>query len=195
MVSEAGEIGEIMHVSAARRLAVMAVLALILGACGNAANAEAENDSDVVAAETEPSHDESEDGHDEAEHSDEAFAFGEPAEPEDVDRTIEVEAKDDLSFEPNAFGVEAGETIQFVVTNSGSIPHDFTLGDQAAQDAHEEEMSEGGMEHSDPNAIVLEPGETKSLTWKFTEAGTVLIGCHQPGHYGGGMTGTIEVKA
>jgi len=32
------------------------------------------------------------------------------------------------------------------------------------------------------NQIGLKPGETKSLTWRFTEAGEVLYGCHEPGH-------------
>ena len=50
-------------------------------------------------------------------------------------------------------------------------------------------------DHTDPNVVVLEAGETKELTWKFTESGTVLIGCHQPGHYAAGMKGSVEVGA
>lgn len=30
--------------------------------------------------------------------------------------------------------------------------------------------------------------------WTFTEPGTVLIGCHQPGHYSAGMKGTVTVE-
>lgn len=45
----------------------------------------------------------------------------------------------------------------------------------------------------EPNAVVLDPGETKEVTWKFTVAGTFLIGCHQPGHYDAGMVGSITV--
>ena len=59
------------------------------------------------------------------------------------------------------------------------------------------EMMENGetMSHDDPNAVVLAAGETKELTWRFSEAGTVLIGCHQPGHYAAGMTGTVVVDS
>lgn len=68
-------------------------------------------------------------------------------------------------------------------------------GDEAMQQEHEEEMLEmSGMSMlEEPNAVVLAPGDTKDLTWTFTEPGTVLIGCHQPGHYSAGMTGTITV--
>lgn len=187
-----------MQLKTARWLAIVAILAMALGACGTPSNAAAESDGDqgVEVSDSDESHDEAEDDNvEEADHSEDRFAFGEPAEPSDADRVIEVDASDDLTFGPDTFEVSAGETIQFVITNIGAITHDFTIGDEEAQEAHEEEMAEGGMEHSEPNAVVLEPGETKTLTWKFTEAGTVLVGCHQPGHYAGGMTGVIEVEA
>ncbi|MEX1125622.1 MAG: hypothetical protein WD895_07820 [Acidimicrobiia bacterium] len=42
--------------------------------------------------------------------------------------------------------VRAGETITFRIVNDGTVVHDFTLGDSAIQDEHEEEMAEmGGM--------------------------------------------------
>jgi uncharacterized cupredoxin-like copper-binding protein len=43
------------------------------------------------------------------------------------------------------------------------------------------------------NAVKVGPGETAELTWRFDETGTLLYGCHEPGHYEGGMVGTIEV--
>jgi uncharacterized cupredoxin-like copper-binding protein len=137
---------------------------------------------------------------DDAESHDEEYAFGQPAESSDADRTIEIEAKDDFSFDPAEMVVSAGETITFVVTNTGAIPHDFTLGDAATQDAHEKEMTEmmeNGemMEHADPNTMVLEPGESKEMTWTFSETGTVLIGCHQAGHYAAGMKASVEVES
>lgn len=124
------------------------------------------------------------------------MGFGEPAEASEADRTIEVHASDDFAFDPDEITVASGETITFRVINDGAIPHDFTLGDQATQDAHEEEMAEmEEMEHDDPNTIKLEAGETKDLTWQFTDPGTVLIGCHEPGHYAAGMKGTVTVES
>lgn len=126
-------------------------------------------------------------------------SFGEPAEAADADRVIEMTAHDDFSFDPAGITVTAGETITFRVTNVGNLPHDFTLGDEAAQDEHESEMAEmaesGEMAHDEPNVLSLPAGETHELTWRFTEPGTVLIGCHESGHYAAGMFATITVES
>lgn len=37
------------------------------------------------------------------------------------------------------------------------------------------------------DAITLGPGKTGELTYSFERAGTVEVGCHQPGHYAAGM--------
>lgn len=178
-------------------LLLAAVLALGLAGCGTddggepAASDETAMDGDMDMADDED-HDE-----EEGEHAE--FAFGEPADAGDADRTVEVNANDDLSYDPDPIEVEAGETITFVVTNTGQAVHEFTLGDQTAQDEHEAEMvemmEEGEMMmHDEPNTLSLEAGETGELTWHFTEASEVLFACHQPGHYAGGMVGTISVS-
>ena len=135
-------------------------------------------------------------GHVDSEHAD--FSFGEPAAAADADRTIEIIATDDFRFDPAELSVEAGETITFRVVNQGVLPHEFTLGDEATQAEHEEEMAEMGgmtMPADEPNSIGLAAGEAKELTWLFTVPGTVLIGCHTPGHYGAGMRGEVVVGA
>jgi len=114
-------------------------------------------------------------------------------------RTIEVVALDELSFEPGTIEIEAGETVRFVVTNEGSAVHDFYVGTEDEQIAHEVEMGDAGMgmdHEADPEAeaLTLEAGETDELTVTFDEPGTMLFGCHQPGHYDGGMIGTINVS-
>lgn len=130
-----------------------------------------------------------------------SFDFGEPADASSADRTVEIEAADSLSFDPSEVEVTAGETITFRVVNTGTLPHEFVLGDQAAQDAHEAEMvemMENGGElamQDEANAVNLAAGETKELTWHFTTSGSVLFGCHQPGHYAGGMKGTMSVDS
>jgi uncharacterized cupredoxin-like copper-binding protein len=125
------------------------------------------------------------------------FNFGDPMEPSDASRVIEITANDDLTFFPSGATVTEGETVTFRVTNDGKIPHDFVLGDAEAQDEHEEEMAEmdGDMSmHDEPNAFVLEPGETKEMTWHMTTGGEVIFGCHQPGHYAAGMKGLVIVS-
>ena len=64
--------------------------------------------------------------------------------------------------------------------------------DTATNAASGGEAHGGG--HGDTDGITVEPGERGETTHTFgDEAGEVLIGCHQPGHYEGGMVATIDV--
>ena len=108
---------------------------------------------------------------------------------------IEVSLTDALKIEPASMTVPAGVPITFVVTNSGTVDHEFYLGDEEAQAEHEQEMADkGGMTHDEPEGIAVKPGETKELTYTFAESGETLAGCHEVGHYGGGMKATIKVE-
>ena len=52
----------------------------------------------------------------------------------------------------------------------------------------------GMMGHDDPNSVLLNPGETKELVWKFSEARAWLeFACNVPGHYQAGMVGRFRV--
>ncbi len=184
---------------------LFAAFAFALAACGGTPTASADDGAeDHVETETgqdeateqiqlDADHDDAEDDHHDG------FSFGSPADASDADRVIELDANDDFTFSPAEIAVSAGETITFVITNTGNLPHDFTLGDQHTQDEHAAEMAammaDGGMAHDDPNAVIVDPGETKELTWHFSEAGTFIIGCHQPGHYDAGMVGSVNVDA
>lgn len=123
------------------------------------------------------------------------MAGGQPGSPDAVDRTIRIDAAD-IEFDRQRIEVEAGETIRFVITNTGQLDHDFTLGTPAMQRAHQEEMrkmmADDGMQgHDDPNAVMLEPGQTKELIWRFAEADELEFACNVPGHYEAGMRGEI----
>lgn len=116
------------------------------------------------------------------------------------DRTITIDATDTLKFTPDNLTIREGETIAFVVTNTGSIPHEFVIGDEAVQTEHEQEMADGTEEEMDemgdkPYAIDVPPHETVTLVYTFDDPGTLLYGCHVPGHYAAGMVGTITVEA
>lgn len=119
---------------------------------------------------------------------------GGPADSAEADREVTVSASDDLEFDPASIEVSAGEVVTFVIRNVGKTAHEFVLGDMAYQQEHEKDMAESGHHMSEmDNAVTIEPGETGELTWRFDETGTILYGCHEPGHYEGGMVGTIEV--
>ena len=136
-------------------------------------------------------------GHDDGGHS---FGFGRPADPADADRTVEVIARDTMTFEPDSVQVKPGETVRFVVRNVGQLQHSFTLATPAAQRQHEQEMQGmpademAGHMRDDPNGIVVQPGATGSLVWRFAGGGPVQFACHIPGHYPAGMKGRIRIE-
>lgn len=119
-----------------------------------------------------------------------------PADPSDG--TVQVRMVD-IAFEPTSISPAVGDTVRFVFTNEGNETHDAFIGDEAAQDAHESEMRSmdrmepDEMEHGDDDGITVAPGETAELTYTFSEAGPLLIGCHEPGHYVGGMVIDVDV--
>lgn len=119
------------------------------------------------------------------------ITFGEAGDPDEADRTIEVEAVDNLKFEPAALEVEAGETVTFSVTNTGKTDHEFVLGDDLYQDSHGAGMP---MEHEEGNGVFLEPGDTGEVTWTFSDPGELIYACHVNGHFDSGMFGRIEIR-
>lgn len=121
----------------------------------------------------------------------------EPSEAGGDERVIRIEALDSLAFEPAQVSVAAGETVRFVVNNPGVSLHEFVLGPDSVQIAHEE-ASEMGGEHGGHvegqlAAVDLPSGATEEVVVTFEEPGEILFGCHEPGHYDGGMVGTVTV--
>ena len=108
-------------------------------------------------------------------------------------RTVEVRTTDELRFEPAEISASVGETVRFEVTNDGSTVHEFLIGDEAAQDESAAEMAEGGGHHETDAGVIVEPGETETFEYSFEETGELLAGCHEPGHYEGGMVASISV--
>ena len=112
---------------------------------------------------------------------------------DDGNRVIEV-AMVDLAFSPSSVDVTAGETVHFLFRNDGVAIHDAAIGDLAFQQDHATEMAAGTAHHdSDVDTLVLAPGESGDLTYTAATTGTVLIGCHQPGHWEAGMKASINI--
>ena len=109
-------------------------------------------------------------------------------------RAVQVSMTDNLRFEPAQFNVQAGETVRFEVTNAGAIVHEFLIGDEAAQEGFEMEMSGSAMPHATDAGVSVEPGGTETFEYTFGQAGQLLAGCHEQGHYAGGMVATITVE-
>lgn len=121
-----------------------------------------------------------------------------PATGKKADRVVEVRMLPERRYEPDNVAVKVGETITFKLKNDGDSFHDVTLGDEDVQAAREKEMAPMGPEpmgmDDEANSVTVAKGETKELTRTFDEAGTLIYGCHQPGHYADGMMGTVTVS-
>ena len=95
-------------------------------------------------------------------------------------------------FEPQRFTFDAGDRVRFVIHNGDPIDHEFILGDQAAQDRHENgtERRHGAI----PGEVSIPAHTTRSTTFTFDDAGSLIIGCHLPGHYDFGMRAAVTVN-
>ena len=75
------------------------------------------------------------------------------------DRVVEIDLNE-FTIEANSFEFAAGETVEFVVTNSGEIEHELRLSNQArvnahlegGHDDHEDSMSGEEIPHKDDEA-------------------------------------------
>nr|BAT31447.1 copper binding protein [Fulvimarina pelagi] len=142
-------------------------------------------------------------GHDhapaEAGH-DAELVVGVPGEAEQASRTIDVSMKEDddgaMIFEPASIAVEEGETVRLTIRNDGELEHEFVLGDRSHIAEHKGLMERfPEMEHADPNAVRLQPGESGEIVWTFTKAGDFEFACLIPGHYDAGMHGKLTVAS
>ena len=129
-----------------------------------------------------------------AAHEPKASPTGVPGKPAAVTREIAVTMAEKMRFLPASIAVKRGETVRFVVKNDDIEPHEFMLGQMAALKEHAEHMRKHPtMQHDEPNAITLLPGQTGTLVWRFTHAGIVDFACLIPGHFEAGMKGNIKV--
>jgi uncharacterized cupredoxin-like copper-binding protein len=125
-------------------------------------------------------------------HGDE---IGKPGIASKATRTVKVDMTDGMRFNPSSIEVKQGETVRFIVTNSGKLKHELVLGTEKELREHYEVMKKNPeMEHADPNMVTLGGGKTGEIVWQFTKAGKVDFACLQPGHYDAGMTGAVNVS-
>ena len=127
-------------------------------------------------------------------HAHDDTAIGKPGVAAQAQRTITVDMADTMRFTPDSLKVQQGETIRFIVKNSGKLTHELVFGTAKELQEHYEQMKKfPEMEHDDPNMITLAPGKAGEVVWQFTQAGKVDFACLQPGHYEAGMKGFVNV--
>jgi uncharacterized cupredoxin-like copper-binding protein len=123
-------------------------------------------------------------------------AFGKQGDPKKTVRTVNVDMSDRMRFNPASLTVKQGETVRFIVKNSGKVMHEFVLGTLPELKEHAELMKKHpGMEHDEPYMAHVSPGKSETIVWQFTKAGEFHFGCLLPGHFEAGMVGKINVTA
>src|SRR5215204_2136894 len=83
--------------------------------------------------------------------------------------------------------LHAGRPYTFVVTNDGTVTHEFVIERRGA--THEPLVA------GDQMAMLegMAPGESRTLEWTFADPGSYQLACHEPGHYEAGQFLVIEV--
>ena len=123
-----------------------------------------------------------------------ADAIGKPGVAAQATRTVQIDMTDAMRFSPSNLNVKQGETVRFVVKNTGMVKHEMVLGTEKALKAHYEVMKKNPeMEHADENMVTVAPGKTGEIVWQFTKSGKIDFACLQPGHYDAGMEGVVNV--
>ena len=124
-----------------------------------------------------------------------AACSSDDAEPSAGGETITVQMTDN-QYSPTSFDVEEGGTVTFEFVNEGRMIHEAYIGDEEDQEDHATQMmgDDGhSMDMDGDDTVTVEPGETATMTYTFDETGTVIIGCHQPGHWESGMRAMVNV--
>lgn len=88
---------------------------------------------------------------------------------------------EDMRFVPNRIDAKVGVPLRVQLTNRGTERHDLNF----------QSLHMPGLEGVES---ILNPGETRTITLTFDEAGTHTFICTLPGHAAAGMTGAAFVS-
>ncbi len=123
-----------------------------------------------------------------------------------VSRSIDIDMNDTMRFSPDQLTVNAGETIKFVVHNSGKLSHEMVLGSEESLKIHAAEMKQAATQktgHTDSHdhrsssnvlALSVKPGNTKEWVIRFDKTQNLQMACLVPGHFESGMKGQLVVQ-
>lgn len=120
-----------------------------------------------------------------------------PSAPNTIEPIIVHVTLNEFEITSSLTDFQVGVPYRFVVTNNGTVNHDFSITPPVAQhgsnphgDAHDEALAVIG-------ANDMPPGATKSVEVIFHQpytASQIELACHTPGHYEAGMKTPIHVK-
>ena len=109
-------------------------------------------------------------------------------------RTITIAMTDAMRFTPDAITVQEGETVRFVVRNTGRMLHEMVIGTPEELAKHAAMIAKfPDMEHDEPYMVHVDPGKRGEIVRTFNRAGQFEFACLIAGHYEAGMRGTLTV--
>lgn len=115
-----------------------------------------------------------------------ACAPAKPKEPVEVKVTVK-----EFHIESSLTEFQVGVPYHFVVTNAGTVTHEFliapSMGDMTMEELDAVRLGE--ISEDD-----LPAGATATLDLTFTEPAQLELSCHVPGHYEDGMKLPITIK-
>jgi uncharacterized cupredoxin-like copper-binding protein len=121
--------------------------------------------------------------------------FGIAGNPAKVTRTVKMDLSDKMRFHPSVLQVKRGETVRFVVANSGKVLHEMVIGTLAELQEHASLMQKfPDMEHDEPYMAHVKPGATQQIVWQFNRSGEFNYACLVAGHFEAGMVGKVIVR-
>jgi uncharacterized cupredoxin-like copper-binding protein len=124
----------------------------------------------------------------------EQTAWGIAGKPAHVVRTITLEMSDAMRFTPDRLAIEEGDTVRFVVRNTGRMLHEMVIGTPDELAKHAALMARfPNMQHDEAYMVHVEPSKRGEIVWHFNRAGSFEFACLIAGHYEAGMRGTIVV--
>lgn len=88
---------------------------------------------------------------------------------------------EDMRFVPNRIDAQVGVPLRVQLINRGTVRHDLNF----------QSLHMPGLEGVE---AILNPGETRTITLTFDQAGTHPFICTLPGHAAAGMTGAAFVS-
>lgn len=123
-----------------------------------------------------------------------SVSFGRPGDPAKVSRAIAVEMNDRECRLQKEVRIRQGDTLRFDVRNKGTRVHELVLGTSHELKAHADAAAKDSeAEHEEPFILHVEPGERRSLVWRFTRVDLLGYGCLIHGSGRTTMTGRILV--
>jgi uncharacterized cupredoxin-like copper-binding protein len=96
----------------------------------------------------------------------------------------------DIAFSEDVLTIDVGRVIEVVISNTGSLRHDFTIQRVPADVSASGQQKRGKFDVH----VELTKDQSATLLLRVTESGEYTFFCSVPGHRSAGMEGTLVVS-